>query len=255
MANPALNERTFSDERLRTVDPRIFDPTETWRDRMTLDGVVIKSAALLLLVAAFGVVGWSQVERTELGVRLPGWLLIGLLGGLGIAIVTMFKPNIARFTAPIYAVVEGLVLGAISAAYDFRYDGIVVQAVGLTIAVFALMLVLFATKKIEVTDKLRTGVMAATGAIFLVYMVSLVVNLFGGNMPFIHDSGPIGIGFSLFVVGLAAFNLLLDFDVIQKGIAAGAPKQFEWYSAFGLLVTLVWLYLELLRLLAKLRDR
>ena len=255
MANPALNERTFSQERLRTVDPRIFDPTETWRDRMTLDGVVIKSAALLLLVAAFGVVGWSQVERSELGVQLPGWLLIGILGGLGIAIVTMFKPNIARFTAPIYAVVEGLVLGAISAAYDFRYDGIVVQAVGLTIAVFALMLGLFATKKIQVTDKLRTGVMAATGAIFLVYMVSLVVNLFGGNMPFIHDSGPIGIGFSLFVVGLAAFNLLLDFDVIQKGIASGAPKQFEWYSAFGLLVTLVWLYLELLRLLAKLRER
>ena len=256
MANPVLNERTFTEERLRRVDPRVFDPVdESWSSQMTLQGVVLKSAGLLALVLVFGALGWSQVERSELGVQMPGWLLIGVLVGFGLAVLTMFKPGVARITAPIYAGVEGLVLGAISAVYSYAYEGIAVQAVGLTVAVFAVMLFLFATKRVVVTDKLRTGIVAATAAVFVVYLLSMVLRLFGAEVPLIHESTPVGIAFSLFVVGLAAFNLLLDFDVIQRGIAARAPKQYEWFAAFGLLVTLVWLYLELLRLLGKLRSR
>jgi uncharacterized YccA/Bax inhibitor family protein len=178
-----------------------------------------------------------------------------MLVGLGIAILTIFKPRLARFTAPVYALVEGLLLGAISHVFNIQYEGIVVQAVGLTLGVFALLLFLYATKVIKVTDKLRTGIMVATGAVFLVYMVSLVLRLFGGNVPFIHDSGPVGILFSLAVVVIASMNLVVDFDFIDQGARRGAPKYMEWYGAFGLMVTLVWLYLELLRLLSKLRDR
>jgi uncharacterized YccA/Bax inhibitor family protein len=189
------------------------------------------------------------------GVRFPGWILPALLVGLGIAFLTIFKPRLARFTGPVYALVEGLLLGAISHVYNLAYGGIVVQAVGLTLAVFGLMLFLYATRVIKVTDKLRMGIVAATGAVFLVYMVSLVLRLFGADVPFIHDASPIGILISLAVVVIAALNLVLDFDFIEQGAAKGAPKYMEWYGAFGLLVTLVWLYLELLRLMSKLRSR
>jgi uncharacterized YccA/Bax inhibitor family protein len=139
--------------------------------------------------------------------------------------------------------------------YDAQYDGIVLQAVALTFAVFAVMLFLFATRIIKVTDKLRMGIVAATGAILVVYVVNLLLSLFDKNMPFLHSSGAVGIGISLVIVGVAAFNLLLDFDFVERGVEAGAPRYMEWYAAFGLLVTLVWLYLELLRLLAKLQRR
>ena len=145
---------------------------------------------------------------------------------------------------------------AISHLFEVQYEGIVLQAVGLTIGVFAMMLFLFATRIIKVTDKLRTGIIAATGRrLPRLHGVDPAANLFGANVPFIHDAGPVGILFSLVVVGIAAFNLLLDFDFVERGVAAGAPRYMEWYAAFGLLVTLVWLYLELLRLLAKLRSR
>ena len=257
MPNPALNERTFAPDRVRSLDPRVVFPdgTQTWRDRMTLEGVVLRTAALfpVLLVAAW--LGWQAVDRGETEARLPGWLFLAALGGFGIAILTVFKPRLSPYTGPAYAAVEGLFLGAISAVYDFRFDGIVLQAVMLTGAVFAIMLALYASRVVRVTDRLRKGVIAATLAVMAVYLLSMVLRIFGAEVPMIHESGAVGILFSLAVVGIAAFNLLLDFDIIERGVASGAPKWMEAYAAFALLVTLVWLYLELLRLLAKLRDR
>ena len=185
---------------------------------------------------------------------MPPWLFLSWIVGFGLAILTIFKPKLARFTGPFYAVTQGLFLGGISHAYNAQFDGIVVQAVLLTFGVFAMMLILFATGTIRVTNKLRTGIIAATGAVALVYLASIVVSLFGGSLPVINDASPLGIGFSLLVVGIASFNLLLDFDFIQKAVAMKAPRYMEWFGAFALMITLVWLYLEILRLLAKLRS-
>ncbi len=224
-------------------------------DTMTLNGVAWASGALLVLLVAAGVFGWNSVDHTADTATIPAWLPLVLFGGLGVAVLTMFKPKLARFTSPVYALLEGALLGAISALYNTAYDGIVVQAVALTIGVFAVMLFLFATRIIRVTDKLRMGIVAATGAIMLVYVLNLVLSLFGGNLAFLQSSSAMGIGISLLIVGVAAFNLLLDFDFVERGVEAGAPRYMEWYAAFGLLVTLIWLYLELLRLLAKLQRR
>jgi uncharacterized YccA/Bax inhibitor family protein len=264
-SNPALNDKVFRPERTAVIDTAALGArgaalgrpgaTTPAAESMTIGGVVEKSAFLLLLLVAGAAFGWSQVERNETAISLPGWLLVAVLGGLGIAVLTIVKPHLARFTAPLYALVQGLVVGALSAVYEAQFGGIVLQAVGLTIGVFAVMLGLFALRIIKVTDKLRAGIVAATGAVMLVYLATFVLRLFGTDVPFVHDSGLIGIGFSLAVVGIAAMNLLLDFDFIERGAAAGAAKHLEWYGAFGLIVTLVWLYLELLRLLAKLRDR
>ena len=277
MANPALNEKTFAPERFRTVDPgaadRIFgqsgpgitEPadtsarpggTEAWRERMTLDGVVLRGLILAPILLVTGWFGWQSVEVVDgVATAVPGWLLLALLGGLGVAMVTIFKPKVSPYTAPLYAALEGLVLGAVSALYEARYEGIVLQAVMLTGAVFAIMLALYSKRIVKVDDRLRKGIVAATGAVLVVYLVTMVLRIFGAEIPMIHDSGPVGILFSLVVVGIASANLLLDFDLIEKGIENGAPKWMEWYAAFGLLVTLVWLYLELLRLLSKLRSR
>ena len=261
--NPALNDKVFAPQRVVRLEPGSTTAApagdqpyvETWRSQMTIDGVVVKSAGLLAIVLATGVAGWRSVESSELGVQIPGWLMIAVLAGFGVAVLTIFKPHLARITAPVYAVIEGLVLGAISAIYNAQFAGIVVQAVALTAAVFAIMLGLYASRVVRVTDKLRRGVIAATGAVMVVYLVSIVLRFFGIDVPMIHESGPVGILFSLAVVGIAAFNLMLDFDMIEKGVTNGAPKAMEWYAAFSLLVTLVWLYLELLRLLSKLRSR
>jgi uncharacterized YccA/Bax inhibitor family protein len=281
MANPALNEKTFAPERLRTIDlgrtgagePGVTEPAtgidaqpplagaeaQAWRDRMTLDGVVLRSLILFPILLATGWFGWQSVtvERTELGTvtTMPGWLLPVLFVGFGVAMLTIFKPKLSPYTAPLYAAVEGLVLGAISHLYEARYDGIVLQAIMLTGGVFAIMLGLYSKRIVKVDDRLRRGIIAATGAVMVVYLISMVMRLFGAEIPFIHEASPIGILFSLVVVGIASANLLLDFDLIEKGVANGAPKWMEWYAAFGLLVTLVWLYLELLRLLSKLRSR
>jgi len=155
----------------------------------------------------------------------------------------------------VYAAATGAMAGAISHFYEVQFNGIVLQAVGLTIGVFVMMLVLYSTRTIKVTDRLRNGIIAATGAVLLVYLATFVLRLFGADIPMIHDGGLIGIGFSLLVVGIASFNLLLDFDLIERGVKMGAPRYMEWYGAFGLMVTLVWLYLEMLRLLSKLRQR
>jgi uncharacterized YccA/Bax inhibitor family protein len=257
MPNPALNEKTFAPERLRTLDPRmVFGETaQAPPATMTLQGVIARSAVLFPILLATAWLGWHSVTQTETGVQLPAWILPGLLVGLGIAILTIFRPKLSPFTAPAYAAVEGLVVGAISAIYDIQFNGIVLQAVMLTGFVFVIMLGLYGSRRIRVTDKLRTTVMVATMAVMAVYAVSLIARLFGANVPMIHDNGPVGILFSLAVVGIASFNLLLDFDMIERGVANGAPKWMEWYGAFALLVTLVWLYLELLRLLSKLRSR
>lgn len=232
---------------------------------MRLGGTVSATAILLLLLVVAGWFGWQQVTVTEVGVNPDGtvensvavapWVFAAVIVGFLIAIVTVFKPKIARFTGPLYAIAEGLFIGAISHVFDAQWPGIVVQAVLLTFAVFAIMLVLFATGTIRVTEKLRMAVIASTLAIAVVYLISFVLSFFGSGVPMIHDAGPVGIGFSLLVVGIASFNLLLDFDFVQRGVAARAPRYMEWYAAFGLMVTLVWLYLEILRLLAKLRER
>jgi len=184
------------------------------------------------------------------------WMIGGAIGGLIFGLITAFKPTAAPYTAPVYAALEGLFLGGISALFELMYPGIVVQAVALTFGTLGALLLAYTSGLIKPTENFKLGITAATGAIFLVYMVSMVMNMFGsGGIGFIHDSGPIGIGFSVVVVIIAALNLVLDFDFIESGAKRGAPKYMEWYGAFGLLVTLVWLYLEILRLLSKLRSR
>jgi uncharacterized YccA/Bax inhibitor family protein len=263
-SNPALNDSAF--ERVveseagwaagaQQVQDADAVPTEVGSDVMTVGGTAWATGALLVLVVLAGAWGWNQVDVTAESVSLPGWLFPVVLGALGVAILTIFKPDLARFTSPVYALLEGAFLGAISGLYNTAYEGIVVQAIGLTIGVFAVMLFLYGTRIVKVTEKLRMGVIAATGAVMLVYVANLVLSLFGAEVPFLHDTGPLGIGISLVIVGIAAFNLLLDFDFVERGVAAGAPAKMEWYAAFGLLVTIVWLYLELLRLLAKLQSR
>ena len=269
--NPALDERTFERERAAaataaggagagTYHPPITDgPVSPWQgyQAMTVGGVAVATGLLFVVLLATAVVGWSSVTPpTEVrAASAPGWLFLAVLGGLGVAIATIFKPKWARFTAPLYAAIEGLVLGAISRLFEAQFPGIVLQAVCLTLAVFALMWVAFATRLIKVTQRLRVGIVVATGAVMVVYLVGWVVQLFGGTVSFISEPTTFGILFSLAVVGIAAFNLLLDFDFVQRNVDRGAPSYLNWHAAFGLLVTLIWLYLELLRLLAKLQGR
>lgn len=265
-SNPALNDKAFA--RVAETEAGWAAGTQQMQDAyavgtspiastdtMTVSGTVWATAALLVLVVGAGVFGWNSVDVTAETASLPGWIFPVVLGALGVAILTIFKPDLARFTSPVYALLEGAFLGAISGLYNAAYDGIVVQAVALTLGVFAIMLFLYGTRIIKVTEKLRMGIVAATGAIALVYIANLVLSLFDAEVPFLHDTGPLGIGISLVIVAVASFNLLLDFDFIERGVAAGAPRKMEWYAAFGLLVTIVWLYLELLRLLAKLQSR
>lgn len=181
--------------------------------------------------------------------------MLGVFGGFITALVTIFKKEWAPVTAPIYALMEGLFLGGISAFMDLRYPGIAIQAVGLTFGVLLTMLVIYTSGMIRVTDKLRIGIIAATGGIALFYFLEIILSFFHINFVTVNGSGPIGIAFSLFVCAIAALNLVLDFDFIEQGVNSGAPKYMEWYGAFGIMVTLVWLYLEILRLLSKMRSR
>src|SRR5699024_1169936 len=235
--NPTLSEKTFQQVQQST-------PGE---GMMTVTGTINKTAMLFLVLLLGAAISWSQ----------PSPLLIwgGAIGGFIVAMVTIFKKEWSPITAPIYAGLEGLFLGGISLQYASLYNGIVFNAVLLTIGVFAAMLIAYRTGLIQVTEKLRTGIVAATVGIALVYIASIVLSFFGINLSLIHGSGLMGIGFSLIVVGVAAFNLVLDFDMIEKGAQAGAPDYFEWYASFGLMITLVWLYIELLRLLSKLQRR
>lgn len=237
-------------------------PVET-RPAMTMGGVLSACGVLLVLLVASAAFGWAQIDQVTTvnpltgqveATPFPSWLVFVGIGALVVGIVTAFKPTWARVTGPLYALGMGLFVGAISAVYNQALDGIVLQAVMLTAGVFLFMLFLYGTRIIRVTRRLAIGIIAATGAVLLVYLGTWIWALITGHRPLIYDSGPLGIGISLIVVGIAAFNLLLDFDFIERGVQAGLPKGMEWYAAFGLLVTLVWLYLEVLRLLAKLRQ-
>jgi uncharacterized YccA/Bax inhibitor family protein len=216
---------------------------------MTLNGVINKTATLLLLCMLGFCYAWYQA------VPAAGLIVAGGIGGLTVGLVTCFVPKAAPFLSPVYALLEGLFLGGISAVFERSFPQIAAQAAGLTFGMLVVMLALYRSRLIRVTEPLRAGIIVATGGIALLYVVCFVLSLFGTQVPYLHSTGLIGIGFSLFVVGLAALNLLLDFDFIERGVAGGAPKYLEWYAGFSLLVTLVWLYLELLRLLAKLRGR
>ena len=220
---------------------------------MTVEGTAVKTGMLLILVVAAAGMTWQQFLNA--GPAVMPWMIGGLIGGLVLAVATIFKPQWAAFTAPMYAVAEGLLLGGLSAMYEAAYHGIVFQAASLTFGTMFAMLIAYRVGLVRATEKFKAGVFAATGGIFIVYLASMVLGLFGIQVPGIFGNGLVGIGFSLFVVVIAALNLVLDFDFIEQGAARGAPKYMEWYGAFGLLVTLVWLYIEILRLLAKLNRR
>jgi uncharacterized YccA/Bax inhibitor family protein len=238
--NPALSAKTF-DGLGESADP------------MTLSGTINKTAILfaILLIGAGWVWNLYFASRAIADVMIYLWA--GTLGGFVIALVTIFNKQVSPFTAPFYALLEGFAIGAISAFYEARRPGIALQAVGLTMGTLACMLAAYRFQIIKVTQNFQMGLVAATGGIAILYLVDMVLMFFGHPVSFIHEGGTAGILFSLFVVGIAALNLVMDFDFIAKGVAQRNPKYMEWYSAFGLMVTLVWLYLEILRLLGKRR--
>jgi uncharacterized YccA/Bax inhibitor family protein len=238
-SNPTLNDNTFIG----------LGESAT---RMTINGTVTRTLILLALVVLSALFTWDLVRAGDTQAALP-WALGGLLGGLLFALITCFAKRAAPFTSPLYAICEGLFLGALSALMEARFPGIVLNAVLLTGGTLFGLLAAYRSGLIKATENFKLGVFAATVGIMLVYLVGFIMGLFGKTIPYIHESGWIGIGFSLFVVVIAALNLVLDFDFIEQGEAAGAPKYMEWYAAFGLMVTLIWLYIEFLRLLAKLR--
>jgi len=205
-----------------------------------------------VIAAAFT---WRMTARAEAPAAVMPWAMGGALFGFVIAIVTTFKAEWSPFTAPLYAAAEGLLLGALSALFEMRFPGIVLQAVGLTIGTLITLLGCYLSGVIKATENFKLGVVAATGGVCLVYLATIVLSLFSVSVPFIHSAGPVGILFSGAVVVIAAMNLVLDFDFIEQGAEHGAPKYMEWYGAFGLMVTLIWLYIAMLRLLSKLRSR
>lgn len=249
--NPILRQGAFSQDRTFPGSAG----SQSSAGIMTVQGTVNRALFLLLLVVAGGFTIWNRAAVDPTNVVVTAGMWGGLLGGLVMGLITAFKPTAAPITAPIYALLQGVFLGAISSLYNQVYEGIVVQAVVLTFATCLGMLGLYRAGVLRATPAFRRGVFAATAAIGLVYLTSIVLRLFGIPMPFLHDAGPIGIGISLVIVTVAALNLVLDFDLIEQGAAQGAPKHMEWYGAFALMVTLIWLYLEILRLLSKLQRR
>lgn len=254
--NPTLSEKRFKDT--------ILDQVVTHENAMTVNGTMQKFGILFLMTMATAYYSWK--EAVEGG---NSWtlVLIGAFGGLGVALILAFKKEWSPFLAPVYALLEGLFVGAVSAYFEYAfaarqdyyaggYSGIVLQAVGLTFSVVIAMYLLYKFNVIKVTQQFRSIVLIATFGIAIFYIVCMFLSLSNANLPsFTFQNTPIGIAFSVFVVALAALNLLLDFDMIEKGVEMGAPKYMEWYGAFGLLVTIVWLYMEILRLLAKLNRK
>ena len=235
--NPALTSKIFLE--LGRADTA---------NAMTIQGTVNKTGLALLLLMASATLTWNSPEAS-------GLIWVGALGGFIVALITIFNKTAAPYTVPVYAVLEGLFLGGISRLFESMYPGIVQQAVFLTFGTLGALLLAYRSGLIKATENFKLGVTAATGGIAFVYLVSIVMGFFGIHFSMIHSSGPMGILFSAFVVVIAALNLVMDFDFIEEGAENGAPKYMEWYGAFGLLVTLIWLYLEILRLLAKLRKR
>ena len=236
-SNPALSSKTFD------------DISQSTGNVMTIDGTVNKIALSLFILLAFGYMTFRM--------EMTGLIFIGFICGFIVAIITMFKKSWSPVTTPVYAALEGLALGGISFVFNSMYEGIVFQAVFLTLAILFTLLFAYKTKLIKPTENFKLGVVAATGGIFVVYMVGFIMSFFGSGLPVldIGNSSFMSIGFSLLVVIIASLNLVLDFDFIEQGAEQGAPKYMEWYAAFGLMITLVWLYIEILHLLAKLRGR
>lgn len=229
-----------------------LDPTV---ERMTVGGTARQTFRYLMVVVAAGAVGWAAVDvNADESLALPLWIIPAMLAALVVAIATFFKPDWARVTGWIYAGLEGLVLGAISKAYDFFYDGVVFQAVLATIGVTVVMLWLYVTRRIRVTEKFRSVVITATLGILVAYLAGLLFRALGADIAFWAEPNPLGILITLGIVVIAALNLVLDFDFIETAAEEGIPARWQYYFAFSLMVTLVWLYLELLRLLSMLAD-
>jgi uncharacterized YccA/Bax inhibitor family protein len=241
-SNPVLNEKRF-------------EGYAALGEGMTLQGTINKTGLLLLFAVASASWTWHLFMQSHTAAAVVPWLWIGSIGGLVCALVTVFKKEWSPVTAPAYALLEGLALGSISAVLELRFPGIAIQAVSLTFGTLLVLLLAYRSGLIPVTQNFRLGIVAATGGIMVFYLLQFVLGFFGVHFTSINGSGPIGIGFSLIVVGIAALNLVLDFDFIENGARMGAPKYMEWYGAFGIMVTLVWLYLEILRLLTKIRGR
>lgn len=250
-SNPVFGKNTFQ----RAA-------SEYSSETMTVSGAINKTALMVLFVLASAFYTWQQFFEVytpgnpmAAASSIKSLMLIGGIGGFIVAIVTSFSPKSAPFLTPIYAILEGMFLGGISATFEAQYPGLVMRAVALTFGVFLSMLFIYRQRIIKVDGKFRRGMFAALGGLMAVYLVSWIARLFGAEMAFLHGGGTFGIGFSLIVVAISAFSLLLDFDFIERGAASGAPKQMEWYSVFGLLVSLVWLYINILRLLSSLARR
>lgn len=239
--NPTLRDNTF--ER-----PDAYSGMEV----MTINGTVNKAFITLIILIGSAFSTWMLYFD---GYNVLPMAIGGALVGFVLALITSFKPKASPILVPLYAIAEGMFVGAISAQYEVQTGGITLQAALLTMGVFLALLFAYKSRIIKATENFKLGVFAATGGIALVYIISMVLGLFGIQMPFLHESSWIGIGISLVIVVVAALNLVLDFDFIENGANHGAPKYMEWYGAFGLMVTLVWLYLEMLRLLAKLSSR
>lgn len=268
MANPLLNDKALGLGNLDqpnntwappTTEPVTDGPISRWDGGiMTVRGTASATLMLLVLLIASATVTWMSIAEPLPGgvIQFPtGWVIGGFIVALIAVLVGTFKPHLAKFAAPVYALAEGVVVGAISRAYSEAYSGIVMQAVGATLGVFVVMLLLYRSRVIKVNDKFRRIIMGAMLGLMAFYLVSFIFGIFGNMPSFINDASPLGIGFSVFVAGLAAFNLALDFDTIERGVANKLPAHMEWYCALGVTVTLVWLYLEILRLLAKLREQ
>jgi len=276
MPSPVLNERTLEKapanwappEPSTAYQPPITDgPISTWRPKMmTVNGTIGKTAVLFTLLLLSAAAGWANTGAPDIVERngelvynytIPTLAWVGMFVGVGLVFLLMFKPHLAKFIAPAYAIAQGFFLGALSKMYETFYDGIVVQAAGATIAVFGVMLFLYRARIIKVTERFRTIIVSATIGIMVFYGVCFLIQLFAGSgsVSFLSSPSLLGIAFSVFVAGIAAMNLALDFDFIERGSKMGLDKGFEWYGAFALLVTIVWLYMEMLRLLAKLRSR
>ena len=239
--NPVLNSKAFTQTGVITGD------------RMTVAGTIGKSVILLVLLTMTAGWVWSRFYAEGTVESITPYMIGGVIGGLVFALAASFKPNWSPIAAPLYAICEGLAIGGFSAMFELHYHGIVIQAVGLTLATAFGMLGLYSTGIIKVTDRLRRMIFAATTGIMLFYLVTWIVSFFGVDTSLIYGHSSLSIGISLVIVAIAAFNLVLDFDVISRQTAAGAPRFMEWYGAFALMVTLVWLYLEILRLLGNTR--
>jgi len=263
MANPVLTDKRFKTT-TEELEPGWAAPTHTVGAPptaaapprlMTANGTFAKTFFLWALLLVGGVFGWSQVTVEPTGTTtMPGWIWLPLLVGLGLAFACIFAPRTAPITAPLYALAEGVFLGAISRLFEAQWSGIVLQAVLATVAVFVVCLALYVSGAVKVTNKFIFMVIAATAGIFLLYLASFLLSIFGVDMTFWNEPSVLGIGFSVLVCFVAALNLFVDFEFIRRRVVAGEPKAMEWYGAFGITVTIVWLYLEILRLLSLLRS-